>query len=259
MAGAMSLLIGFARRVKRGFQRHGVIGLAGVGAEYLVQLFSSLRPSVRAEIREREQRAKAFDERFGVDTAGCIHQTELNVKNPNQAHAVAYGGSDPKLFSDAFKALALDYHRYVFVDFGSGKGRALLMATAYPFKRIVGVEFSEELHRIAQENIARFNAGAMKCADVKSVCMDAVAYQLPDDCLVCYFCNPFDATIMAQVVDNIRKSYLQSPRDIFIVYYNPREGHLLDQSDCFRHFETCANIRIWRTAPGANSSMGSAQ
>lgn len=32
---------------------------------------------------------------------------------------------------------------YDFLDFGSGKGRTLLMAASFPFKKITGVEFSK--------------------------------------------------------------------------------------------------------------------
>ena len=239
---------GFVRKFRRGVQRHGVIGMLAVAAEHIAWLTSRLRPSVRAQIQEREQRAAAFDERFGVDTAGCIHQTELNINNPNQLHAVFYRGSDPKFFRDAIEALPIDYRRFVFIDFGSGKGRAILLATEFPFKRIVGVEFSEELHRIAQDNIRRFHSDISKCRDVESVCMDAVHYPLPDDCLVCYLCNPFDATIVAQVLSNIRKSLLRNPREIFIVYYNPREGHVVDQADCFMRVGSSGPILIWRTS-----------
>jgi hypothetical protein len=208
---------------------------------------SSLRPSVRASIRESERRSAEFDERFGVNTVGCIHQTELNIENPNQLHAVSYGGSDPKLFRDAILTLPIDYRRFVFIDFGSGKGRAMLLATEFPFKRIVGVEFSEELHRIALDNISRFHSDIAKCKEVESICMDAVEYPLADECLVCYFCNPFDAAIMAQVLSNIRKSFLQNPREIFIVYYNPKEGYLFDESDCFKRAGTIGNVSIWMT------------
>lgn len=247
MARSGYIMSGFVRKFRRAVRRHGVIGMLAVAAEHIARLASRLRPSVRAQIREREQRAAAFDERFGVDTAGTIHQTELNINNPNQLYAVPYGASDPRPFRDAIGALSIDYRRFVFIDFGSGKGRAILLATEFPFKRIVGVEFSEELHMIAQNNIRRFHIDISKCKDVESVCMDAMAYPLPDDCLVCYFCNPFDATIMAQVLSNIRKSLLRNLREIFIVYYNPREGHLLDQDDCFIRVETCSNVHIWRT------------
>jgi SAM-dependent methyltransferase len=247
MAKSGNIISGPVRRIRWVVQRHGIADLLRLATEHIAWFATKRRPSIRAEIREREQRAAAFDKSFGVDTAGCIHPTKLNINNPNQLHAVSYGGSDPKFFSNAIAALPIDYRRFVFVDFGSGKGRAILMATDFPFKRIVGVEFSEELHRIAQNNIRRFHSDTCKCESVEPVCMDAVNYPLPDDCLVCYFCNPFDSTIMAQVLSNIRKSFFRNPRDIFIVYYNPKEGHLVDQTDCFRRVGTSSVIRIWRT------------
>ena len=238
---------GLLRKLRRALQRYGIIGTFGLAVEHILGRISRLRPSVRADIREGEQRAAAFDEQFGLDTAGRIHQTELNINNPNQLHAGPYGGSDPKSFRDAITALPIDYRRFVFIDFGSGKGRAILLATEFPFKRIVGVEFSEELDRIAQDNIRLYHSDIAKCKDVESICMDAVDYPLPDECLVCYFCNPFDAMIMAQVLSNIRKSFLQKPREIFIVYYNPKEGHLFDEYDCIKRAGTIGNVRIWKT------------
>ena len=244
----------FVSKFRRAVQRHGFIGMLAVSAENITRLATMLRPSVRAENREREQRAAAYDERFGIDTAGTIHQTKLNINNPNQLHAVSYGGSDPKPFRDAIGTLSIDYRRFVFIDFGSGKGRAILLAAEFPFKRIVGVEFSEELHRIAQDNIRRFPINTSKCKDVESVCMDVVAYPLPDDCLVCYFFNPFDATIMDQVSSNIQKSLLRNPREIYIVYYNPRTGHLFDQADWFQEVTKIGPVRIWRTTRESQGS-----
>jgi SAM-dependent methyltransferase len=206
-----------------------------------------MRPTVRAAIREREERAAAFDNQFGVDTAGFIHPTELNINNPNQEHAVSYRGSDPRIFRNAIEALPIDYRRFVFIDFGSGKGRAILLATEFQFKQIIGIEFSEELHRIALDNIRHFSSDKSTCMEVKSVCMDAVDYVFPSDPLVCYFCNPFDAVIMAQVLSNIRDSFLAHPRDIFVVYYNPKEGHLFDQDNCFAKMTSDGTIRVWRT------------
>jgi SAM-dependent methyltransferase len=214
----------------------------------------SLRPSVQSEIRERKYRASEFDERFSVDTAGCIHQTELKINNPNQLHAVSYGGSDPKEFMDAIKKLPINHRNFVFIDFGSGKGRAILLATKFPFKKIVGIEFSEELHEIAQRNIKSFKSNISGCENVELLCMDVVDYSLPSDCLVCYFCNPFNETIMAQVLSNIRKSVLQNSREIFIVYYNPREGHLVNQMDCFKMVGTTQGVNIWKTTFESNKS-----
>lgn len=236
------------RRFKRAFERHGFFGLIAAASERVKRLASRLRPSVRAEVRERKQRAEAFDRQFGIDTAGHIHPTQLKLNSPNQVHAVSYGGSDPKDFRTAVGSLPIDYRRFVLVDFGSGKGRAILLATEFPFMRIVGVEFSEDLHRIAQENIKRFRRDTVRCDDVESVCLDVMDYPLPNEHLVCYFCNPFDGALMAQVVNRIRESLKQHPREIFIVYYNPKHAELLDGADCFSPVGANGPVRIWRSS-----------
>ena len=238
---------GFRHRLRRALKRHGVIGLLALGMERIASLVIRLQPSVRAQIRERAQREIAFDQQFNVDTAGCINQVELNINNPNQLHAVAYGGSDPKFFKEAIGSLSIDYRQFVLIDFGSGKGRVILMAMEYPFKRIIGVEFSEELHRIAQDNIRRFHSDTSKCTDVETICMDVVDYTLPNDCLICYFCNPFDAMLMGQMLARIQISLLRNPREIFIVYYNPKEAHVIDHTDCFRRVGMIGPICIWKT------------
>ena len=249
-----STIAGFSSKLRRAVRRHGVFGLFKVAAGQATEIASRLRPSVRAEMLQGEQRALDFDQCFGVDTGGRIHPTELTLNHPNQVHAVSYGASDPRDFKSAITSLPIDYPNFVFVDFGSGKGRAILLASEFPFKRIVGVEFSEELHWIAQSNINHFSTNGRQCATVESVCMDAVDYSLPDDDLVCYFCNPFDATLMTQVVANIRESLSRKPREIFVLYYNAKEGHVFDRADCFERVETDGWIRIWRTVLGSKKT-----
>jgi len=237
----------FVKKLGRAMMRHGIIGMMRVAAEKSWAIIGSLQPSVRAEIRKRKEREASFDKQFGVDTAGCIHPTNLNINSPNQLYGVSYGGSDPKYFRKAIEALPIDYSRFVFIDFGSGKGRAILMAADFPFKRIVGVEYSEELHRIAEENIRRFNWGKCKCEDIELKCIDAIDYPIPHDCIICYFCNPFGATVMTQILSNIQKSLFINPREIFIVYYNPKEGHLVNQEDYLNIFTTIGPVCIWRS------------
>lgn len=237
----------FQRRLRRALQRYGFVGFLRLGMKNIASLADRLRPSIRSQIRERVQREIMFDKQFGVDTAGRIHQVDLEVNHHNQLHAIAYGGSDPKFFREAIRILPIDYKHFVFVDFGSGKGRAILMAMEYPFKRIVGVEFSEQLHRIAQDNITRYDSPTIKCTDAESLCLDVVDYTLPTNNLVCYFCNPFDATIMTQVISQIRVSLFHNPREIFIVYYNPSEAHVIDVAGCFTRIGMTGPICIWKS------------
>src|ERR1700683_3774920 len=55
-----------------------------------------------------------------------------------------YQPTEPDLFREMLETFSqqscFDFRDFVFVDLGSGKGRTLLMASDYPFRRIVGVE-----------------------------------------------------------------------------------------------------------------------
>ena len=77
-----------------------------------------------------------------------------------------------------------------FVDLGSGMGRVVLLATAYPFRQIIGVEISPALHEVARENLAPSPAGAAAATYGSSAPMRC-AFAFPRGDLVVYLFNPF--------------------------------------------------------------------
>jgi tRNA1(Val) A37 N6-methylase TrmN6 len=62
-------------------------------------------------------------------------------------------------------------NRDVFVDFGSGKWRAIFWAARYPFRRVIGVELSAQLNALARRNINR-NRHRLTCRDIHLVTAD---------------------------------------------------------------------------------------
>ena len=61
----------------------------------------------------------------------------------------------------------------VFVDFGSGKGRVVYQGARYPFARVVGVEISEDMNRVARENVERMRA-QLRSREVELVTSDVL-------------------------------------------------------------------------------------
>src|SRR5580704_10173983 len=88
-----------------------------------------------------------------------------------------YQPTDAALFHEMLDALHqqthFDFGSFVFLDSGSGKGRTLLMASDYPFRRILGVELLPALHRAAQENLGKYRSESQKCFKLESICGDA--------------------------------------------------------------------------------------
>lgn len=134
-----------------------------------------------------------------------------------------YQPTDPFAFREMMAALPIDFREFTFIDVGSGKGRTLLMASEYPFRKILGVELIAELHRAAEENIAAHQAQAPDAASIaiESVCMDARAFVFPATPLVIYLFNPLPEAGLRQVIRNLEESWRKSPRPVWILYHHP--------------------------------------
>jgi SAM-dependent methyltransferase len=123
---------------------------------------------------------------------------------------------------------------FTFVDLGSGKGRVLLMAAQYGFKRIIGVEFMPEWHRVAQENVRKFTsaavAGSRPLPPIESTCMDARDFDFPPGRLVVYLFNPFPEPVLAEVLDRLRESLEKNPRPLLLAYRFPEFDSLIQKT-----------------------------
>jgi SAM-dependent methyltransferase len=156
--------------------------------------------------------------RFGVSTEGNISLRELAIVGENAALGFRYVPSPGLLVDTLLANIGADFDGFSFVDFGSGKGRVLLVASHYPFREVVGVEFSPELDQIAEDNIRRYQSPARRCERVRSVCADAATYPLSDDDCVLYFNNPFAEPVFARVLANVQAAHQRSHHKIFVLY-----------------------------------------
>jgi hypothetical protein len=101
-----------------------------------------------------------------------------------------YQPTEPALFRQMVRSLPVNFSQTTFIDIGSGKGRTLLMASDFPFRRILGVELLPELHRIAKNNILRCKIDSQKCTVIESICVDATQFAFPTEAMVLYLFNP---------------------------------------------------------------------
>jgi hypothetical protein len=132
----------------------GERGLWGTLWEASIQGFNLLRDYLPARRRLRYGDID-FDCDFAVDT------TWANVKLGTRVREILagrqYQPTDPSLFREIVSGLRIEYSEFTFIDLGSGKGRALLLASEFPFRRIVGIELLPELHTIAKQNVRQRN------------------------------------------------------------------------------------------------------
>lgn len=171
-----------------------------------------------------------FDFRHGTDTCAGLELSDLTIKSENKDKGQAYRPTRVlplRKFLAAIKPLLPKAS--VLVDFGSGKGRVLLVASEFGFREVHGVEFAHELCEIAETNCAASAAKSGTATRFRVVEADASKYPIQPDENVFFLYNPFAASIVAQVISNIAASLQAHPRKIFIAYLNPRCAQTVEQ------------------------------
>jgi SAM-dependent methyltransferase len=145
-----------------------------------------------------------------------------------------YQPTEPGLFHEMMGALSRQtgfaFGDFVFIDLGSGKGRTLLMASDFPFCRVVGVELLPALNLIAQENLNKYRSDAQKCFAIESTCADAAGFDFPGEPIVLFLFNPFPESGLRRVIANLEQSLREYPRKVYVLYHNPLLEHVLSAS-----------------------------
>jgi SAM-dependent methyltransferase len=163
-------------------------------------------------------RCKTWDVLHGVDTGGQIPLISLNFQSTNKNPGLEYHSHHPQITRDALMALDIRYEDYTFIDFGCGKGRVLLLASEFPFRRILGLEFAPQLAEVAKRNLKSYRSKTQRCRDIEVIITDAMEFDLPLEPEVLYFYSPFKGMVMEQTVQNIEASVQKSPRDLLVLF-----------------------------------------
>ena len=197
-----------------------------------------------------------FDLAYNVETSGFRHGQDLGrhlaphitstpATLPPPAFAsmlwnTAYYGIAPSIFERALALLGTPadpaspqaitppiWSRFSFVDLGCGKGRALLLASRYPFRHILGVELDGSLAAIADTNLRTFHAPWQQCRSLAVQHADATTADLPGTPVLLYLYHPFLAPVLKRVLRRLERSLRQQPRELWLVYINPQAAGVL--------------------------------
>jgi SAM-dependent methyltransferase len=153
-----------------------------------------------------------------------------------------YQPTEPALFQEMISSLPIEFDQFTFIDLGSGKGRTLLMASEYPFRRIIGMELLPELHQIAQENLASYQSASQKCFALEAVCGDATDFPFPAEPVVLYLFNPLPEAGLRQVLRNLERSHNADSRTVYVVYHNPQLDRVLIESEVWTKLESGTHL-----------------
>lgn len=187
--------------------------------------------------------ARAFDRRHGTETFSRIQMKELGLKDArcDDFSTWAYGPICPAFFHEMMREIS-GRHELTFVDVGSGKGLPLMLAGDYGFRRVVGIEMSEELNAVARRNFGRYTASTKKPVHAEIVCGDFMKTDLPNEPTVFFLNNPFPRDIAALAVSHIERSIARHPRRVVVAYRRMQEPVL-------RQLEASPQLRLELTTP----------
>jgi len=216
--------------------------------DFLATLWEFLRDSTPSRLRSRFGDADYdWDHRVNT-TSGAVGWRDrlLGVFNS------PYQPTERELFHEMMDAVAqcakINFKDFAFIDLGSGKGRTLLMASDYPFGRVLGVELLPSLNQIAQQNLEQYHGEAQKCFAMESICTDATTFTLPECALVIYLFNPFPESGLRRALANLEKSLEQHPRPIYVVYHNPQLEAILNETGCLKRIAGTHQYSIFTAA-----------
>ena len=177
-------------------------------------------------------RPHPFDLLHGIDTSGFVPATDCATADVPAEQINPYGGSQPSIIRALLATLPEPEH-YAFVDIGCGKGRPLVVASEYPFRRVVGVELAPRLAQVARENVATIAARHPERTPIEILVGDATTVSPPADRVVYYLYNSFSKPLVKALIENVERQLQGQLRHAFFVCYNPVHGEVLDQSPHF--------------------------
>lgn len=163
-----------------------------------------------------------FDLRRGTETFRPHELAQLCVPAGAAADGVQYQGASPWLVRELLAKIPPAGRRATFVDYGCGKGRALLLAAEAGFTKLVGVEFAPELAAVCEANLRRRRQRTAP-VDVTVRVQDAAEFVPPAGPLVVFLYNPFRGETLRRVVARLRERAELAREPVWILYANPRE------------------------------------
>jgi SAM-dependent methyltransferase len=206
-------------------------------------------------------RRHPFDVSYGTKTNGYLPPWLMGSGDAAEVHVTAYSGCQPSCLRQALTRIPQPEDK-TFVDFGCGKGRAIIVATEFPFRRILGIELAPKLAADAHRNVQIIRKRFPKRTKIDIVQGDAMAVPLPDGNLVIFVFHPFGAEVFARMLARISDAVRGSDREIFLVYENPVYDKMVDAVEnaipCYRKIVPCAvsevgfmpgdgdEVAIWR-------------
>ncbi|MGH9392555.1 MAG: hypothetical protein ACRD1E_00150 [Terriglobales bacterium] len=181
------------------------------------------------------------------DTAGARKSAVAGVE---------YGPVDLEHFAALMRQVDARSGEFVFCDFGCGRGRALMLASAYPFRQIRGVDYDRDLVLSAQRHLerwARRRWPRQLCRDLAAEWADATTWAFPVAPSVFYFNEPLFPPALEIVAARIRASLAAAPRPAYVLYLGDWGQAVWEGAGDFETVYAFEGRHVYRWRPGLST------
>ena len=163
-----------------------------------------------------QKNSAKFDQQFGTRTYGRM-DVPVN-EDPRNPTLWGYSAINHDFFREIMQSIPEPLDSYTFVDVGSGKGAAVLMASEFPYKHLVGVELNAELVHDARDNVEKFNTRTGKHIAPEWSVGDFFQWKPPQQPCVFFFNNPFPATLTLLALERLEKMLSEHQYPTILVF-----------------------------------------
>jgi SAM-dependent methyltransferase len=177
-------------------------------------------------------RRHPFDSSYGATTNGTLPPWLLRSGGIADEHVTSYAGCQPSCLRQALTVIPQP-ESYTFVDLGCGKGRALILASELPFKRILGIELAPGLVTVARRNARIISQKHPQRTPIETIKGDATAVPVPEGNLVIFLYHSFGPELVARMLSRVTDAVAGTDRAIFFIYENPVYGAMVDAIEEF--------------------------
>ncbi len=202
--------------------------------------------------RKSQPAIHPFDQLHGTDTSGLIPGSVIaqgTATSPSEL--TAYYAVAPSILHGLLDiwlqrtnpqpgGARPDIERTVFLDVGAGKGRALLLASQFPFLRVEGVELNAGLANTANTNISLWHndlqANALSPIHLHHA--DATTHPLPSEPTLAFLFHPFELPLLRRFLRHVETSISNNPRPFDLLYVNAEHDSYLDRHPAFTRLWT---------------------
>jgi SAM-dependent methyltransferase len=172
---------------------------------------------------------RSFEKKFNIKTLSIVNLKDLTLAGINSSENHHYQGASYYILFKVFDVLPSELKNKAIIDYGCGKGRALFVAEACGFKKLIGVDIAKELIDDANANKAVYVRKNSQ-SKIDFLFEDATKYLIPDNAQVFYFFNPFGEEVLQKVIDNIKESVKQHPMKVYCIYLNPKYKAVFEEN-----------------------------